>query len=353
MNFRQNYWLFQTIGWTVYTMTEFIGYFLLFDFNNEEISKLSYNVCINILVGILLTHYFRGIYKKYNWVKLSIPKLVLYSFFSFVVISALMAFTNIYLDEKLIDTSKSNIYLSYISYLINNGKPVLFWMLIYLFYSYMQERKNDAVEKVQMKASIESSEAKILRAQINPHFMFNALNSIRALIFEDPDKAQNGITQLSNILRSSLVADRKTTISLGEELKTVEDYLSLEKVRYEERLQIQWQIDPNSKSIQVPPMMLQTLVENAIKHGVQKAQRWGFIVINTSLEANFLNIKIRNTGILKKTDNLEIDGGFGLKNTQKRLMLLYGLKAKFDIFQEDEKTVCAMVRIPLDVEIKS
>ena len=181
---------------------------------------------------------------------------------------------------------------------------------------------------------------------MNPHFMFNALNSIRALVIEDPTNAQQGITQLSNILRSSLIADRRTTISLKEELRTIEDYLALEKVRYEERLQTKWVVDADTLGIQVPPMMLQTLVENAIKHGVQKAIGWGFIEINTSLVDNKLYIKIRNTGQLFSTESDSESGGFGLKNTAQRLDILYGNEASFKIYQENSLTVCAEITIP-------
>ena len=349
MNFKQSYWLFQISGWTLYTLSDFINYFLFWNFNYQELENLVFNSIINILVGISLTHFFRVIFKKYNWIKLSIPQLLLRSFMGILLITALFYAINISLDEDIIDTTKTNWILRDIVYIINLSKPILIWVLVYIFYAYTNERRKDAVERIKLQTSIEATEAKILRAQINPHFMFNALNSIRALVLEDPSKAQKGITQLSNILRSALVADRKTTISLKEELKTIEDYLELEKVRYEERLQIKWDVDANTLNIQVPPMMLQTLVENAIKHGVQKAARWGFVEINTSKVFNTLLIKIRNTGVLKNKENLNIDGGFGLQNTEKRLQLLYGKNASFEIFQEDHQTVTAVIKIPLSI----
>jgi two-component system, LytTR family, sensor kinase len=347
MKFKQSYWLFQILGWTLYSMSEFISYFLMFNFNYEELNELISHSTINILVGVSLTHFFRIVFKTYNWIKLSIPVLILRSILAIFIITFFLAAVNISLDENVIDTSKVNWILKDISYIINLSKPVLIWILVYIFFAYTNERRKDAIERIKLQTSIETSEAKILRAQINPHFMFNALNSIRALILEDPAKAQKGITQLSNILRSSLVADRKTTISLREELKTVEDYLELEKVRYEERLQIKWDVDNDTLHVQVPPMMLQTLVENAIKHGVQKSPTWGFVDINTSQKENELFIKIRNTGILKNTQNSKEDGGFGLINTEKRLKLLYGTGATFDIYQEDEQVVCALIKLPI------
>jgi two-component system, LytTR family, sensor kinase len=348
MNFKQSYWLFQILGWTLYTISGFFDYFIAFNFNYEEIEILIFNSIINILVGISLTHFFKIIFKQYFWVKLPIPQLIVRSAAGILIITALMTAVNISLDETIIDATQVNWLLKDIMYITNLAKPVLIWVLIYIFSAYSKERRNEAIERIKLQTSIEASEAKILRAQINPHFMFNALNSIRALIIEEPSKAQKGITQLSNILRSSLVADRKTTISLKEELKTIEDYLALEKVRYEERLQIKWDVDKDTLSVQVPPMMLQTLVENAIKHGVQKATTWGFIEINTIKNTQDLLIKIRNTGVLRNTENNKEDGGFGLVNTEKRLKLLYGNQGKFEIYQESPQVVCAIVKIPIN-----
>ena len=96
--------------------------------------------------------------------------------------------------------------------------------------------------------------------------------------------AQQSITQLSNLLRNSLLADRRKTVELREEIKTVDDYLALEKVRYEDRLTCRLEIEPKTQYLQVPPMMLQTLVENAIKHGVQKAIGGGFVELTTWLD---------------------------------------------------------------------
>ncbi len=350
MNQRQTYWFLQIVGWTFYIMTFLISHLTLFSFDFDQFSDLIGNCIVNIIVCISLTHFFRLIFKKYHWIKLPILQMVFRCFVVMMVMAFIMTGINIPLDSEIINTEKMHWALIDISYIVNWSKPFIIWILLYVSYLYTNERKNDAIERIKLQTSIEASEAKILRAQMNPHFMFNALNSIRALIVENPEKAQSGITQLSNILRSSLVADRRTTVSLKEELKTVEDYLSLEKVRYEERLQVKWEVDEHTLGIQVPPMMLQTLVENAIKHGVQKALKWGYVEVKTSRTADFLIIIIRNTGNLKETESKSDYGGFGLLNTIRRLKLLYGEKASFRIFEQDELTVCAEVKIPLDVK---
>lgn len=341
------YWFAQIGGWTIYNLAEIIGLILIYPNQTGRVGYLLGTAIVNIIAGVSLTHFFRLIFKKYHWIRLPIYQLFIRCLFVTLLITFILAALNIPIDEQLIRIQKINWAIRDLSYILSLGKPVLIWMLIYVFYSYFNERKNDQIEKIKLQSSIKETEAKVLRAQMNPHFMFNALNSIRALIIEDPQRAQQGITQLSNILRSSLVADRRTTVSLKEELKTIEDYLALEKVRYEERLQVKWEIDESTLGVQVPPMMLQTLVENAIKHGVQKAIRWGFIEINTYRQDNRLVIKIRNTGQLESEKEHSDSSGFGLANTQQRLHLLYGDTATFRIFQEDELTVCAEITLPI------
>lgn len=130
---------------------------------------------------------------------------------------------------------------------------------------------------------------------------------------------------------------------LNEELRTVDDYLALEKIRYEDRLQIRKNIYPETLNVQVPPMLLQTLVENAIKHGVSKPVKGGFVSIETKMTNDKLLIIISNTGVLETTES----GGFGLENTAHRLELLFGPEAKFRIFQASKDVVTAEITIPI------
>jgi sensor histidine kinase YesM len=337
------YWVFQIAGWSLYNINEVFQYSQLYGYDNSMIL----NALVNILLSILLTHIFRIIVKKFNWTILNLSQLAIRLGLGVLLMTTIMVAANIPLDAEYTGVLLNESPILVIEYFINLAKPLTVWALFYMFYNYSEEKRSREIEEIKLKSSIRETEAKVLRAQMNPHFMFNALNSIRALVLEDPTRAQQGITQLSNILRSSLLADRRKTVALKEELRTIEDYLALEKVRYEERLQTKWDIDPDTLNIQVPPMMLQTLVENAIKHGVQKALNWGFVEINTSLTENKLYIKIRNTGQLQGTESKSEAGGFGLKNTAQRLDLLYGSEASFKIYQEDSLTVCAEIMIPL------
>jgi len=170
------------------------------------------------------------------------------------------------------------------------------------------------------------------------------MNIIRALVDEDPAKAKRSITQLSNILRKTLQMGKHKTVRFDEEMKVVMDYIELEKARFEERLQCESKIDPKSGSFQVPVLMVQTLVENGIKHGISQLPEGGLLTISTRLEGDELHILITNSGQLKSLKSK--DSGFGLVNTRQRLQLLYGDAAKLELYNRDSETVTTEVTIP-------
>jgi two-component system, LytTR family, sensor kinase len=345
LNKNKLYWLCQVLGWGVWIGNETIFYSTEF---HDDSWFFVQSALLNVLLCIFLTHKLRQIIKKYNWVELPIDQAVIRIVLSVFVIASVLAAINIPLDFYVLDILDTNeiTTLSLLQYVLFWGKPIMFWALFYYSYHYFERKSEMEVERLKLEASVRETEAKVLRAQMNPHFMFNALNSIRALILEDPSKAQKGITQLSNILRSSLLADRRKTVSLAEEMRTVDDYLALEKIRYEERLQVSKNIDENTLQFQIPPMLLQTLIENAIKHGVSKPIKGGFVHLETKKIGNNLKISISNTGHLGATDS----GGFGLENTAQRLKLLYSEEASFTIQQSEKDIVLATILIPLPLE---
>jgi LytS/YehU family sensor histidine kinase len=200
-------------------------------------------------------------------------------------------------------------------------------------------------KSLKYNAAMNEIELNNLKSQLNPHFIFNALNSVRALVDEDPAKAKNAITQLSNIMRNSLILDKKRLINFNDELNTVIDFLALEKIRYEERLSTEFTIHPESYKYQVPPLMLQTLVENGIKHGISKLKSGGLIAIETKVENGQLVISIRNSGQMI-LDKRRKQKGFGIENTKQRLKLIFERAASFSIKNETEESVITTLKIP-------
>ena len=344
MTKKKLYWLCQISGWSAWIINDAIFYRIEFGLD----SYWFWTTLLNVGLCIFLTHQLRKLIKKYNWVELPLNQAVIRIMLSVVLMAFIITLVNLPLDFKVLEEliDKDFTFDNLIIFMFFWGKPFMFWTVVYYLYHFFFLNTEMEVEKIRLEASIRETESKILRAQMNPHFMFNALNSIRALILEDPAKAQKGVTQLSNILRSSLLADRRKTVSLSEELRTVDDYLALEKIRYEERLMVHKNISPDTLNIQIPPMLLQTLIENAIKHGVSKPIKGGFVNLETNIESQKLIIKISNTGQLNSTES----DGFGLENTAQRLNLLFGEEATFIIEQASKDVVIATITIPIASE---
>jgi LytS/YehU family sensor histidine kinase len=217
----------------------------------------------------------------------------------------------------------------------------IIWAAIYFIYHYF-ERVNTSLKYDAVLYEIELNK---LKSQLNPHFIFNALNSIRALVDEDPRKSKRAITQLSNILRNSLIMNKRKLIDFTDEMKTVRDYLDLEAIRLEERLKINIDVSPEAESYQIPPLMIQTLVENGIKHGVATLTKGGEITLKAWEEKDRLKIQIRNSG--QYVNGSEVIGsGYGIENTQQRLNLIFGKSASFAIGNENKDTVLTEIVIP-------
>ena len=179
--------------------------------------------------------------------------------------------------------------------------------------------------------------------------MFNSLNNIRALIDDEPILAKQSINELSNLLRSLLNNRKKSLITLKEELEIVNDYLNLEKIRYEDRLIVKLKIDEKSLPCLIPPMLVQTLVENGIKHGISKLKNGGEISIISSINNSILMIKIVNDG--HYTYPHTNHKGLGIKNSKKRIDLLYESKSSLKIINQNNKVV-TLIKIPV-VKIKT
>lgn len=228
--------------------------------------------------------------------------------------------------------------------IVNGIVPFVFWSFIYFGFHYLQNFKKTEIENLRWEASSKDIELNKLKSQLNPHFMFNSMNSIRALIDENPSKAKEAITQLSNILRNTLLMNKNKEILLMEELQLVKDYLDLEKIRYEERLESQFNIAPETLNLKVPPLIVQTQVENAIKHSISKLPKGGIIKVNSGIHDNNMIIEVINTGqiSLEKTDT-----GFGLINSKQRLELLYGPGASIEIKNTSNNEVSVQITIPI------
>jgi LytS/YehU family sensor histidine kinase len=230
-----------------------------------------------------------------------------------------------------------NVFVSFLFYSL--------WSMLYFLFHFLDNYN----QSLKYQAKINEIQLNHLKSQLNPHFIFNALNSVRALVDEDPIKAKTSITQLSNILRFSLTLDKKKTIDFETEINTVKDYLNLELIRFEERLEVIYDLEPLAFEYKVPPMMLQTIVENAIKHGISARVKGGVIEIKCyEGHTDHLLIQVKNSGQLKSGSlaKRRESEGHGINNTIQRLKLIYGNKASFRIFNSGNDFVITEIKIP-------
>lgn len=345
------YWLFQAGGWGLFAL---INIFFAYSFHRmgdmESRRVIFTRLGIFVLLGILITHFMRFLIIRLNTLQKPIEKQLL-QFFFITIIFALVTAT-FYMEacnhfgllndqEKIFIDKPFLLILSGAFYFFIN---IFIWNLIYFMYHYISKSRKQQLDTLQLEALVKELELKTIKSHINPHFIFNSLNSIRALVVENPERAREAVTELSNILRSSMQADKMETVTFERELDIVKDYLALENMRFEDRLKIEYQIDEDTLDQHVPPMMLQTLVENAIKHGISKQISGGVVRIISDFKGDYYELSVQNTGQLNGFYNGE---GFGLSSTTDRLNLLYGDKAKFEIKQITPFIVEAKLLLPV------
>jgi two-component system, LytTR family, sensor kinase len=337
-----NYWLCQLVGWGVLALA-----FLFFAMSFGQGISDEYLLKILIIMagGILSTHLLRWIIRRKNWLLMPVERIIVRLCIAVVMTSVLFSLFIMGMNG-LAGVEKNSRNLDFLTRLIanilTNGIFIIPWVLFYYFYHYMVKSRKQEMDTLKLEALVKELELKTIKSHINPHFIFNALNSIRALIDENPNKARSAVTNLSNILRSSMQAEKLETVPLERELNIVKDYLALEYIRFEDRLRIEYAIDGDTLSQPVPPMMLQTLVENAIKHGIGREVNGGVVKVISEFQNGHHELIVKNSGHLNGHTDAD---GFGLSSTRNRLYLLFGDKATFSISQDGELVV-AKVKLP-------
>ena len=337
------YWISQFSGWGLYIL---VNLFIISSFETIPINRIILWVLLGVY-GVVFSNFYRLYIKKYNWVNLPLKKIIPRVLIASIVLGMIIYVPEYFSGNLLkVERQYHNTAAIITAGILNVSSVILVWSLIYFAIHFFENSKKAEIETFIFEAAVKDFELKTLKAQLNPHFMFNAMNSIRALIEEDPQNAKDAITKLSNLMRYTLKIERTETVQLAEELKTIQDYLDLEKIRFEERLNYTIQSTPEAERVDIPPMMVQTLVENGIKHGISKITNGGLVSVDAKTEKSNLMIEIKNSG--KFSDEaLKTSHGFGISNTKHRLTLLYGENASLTLSNENQNTVVAKLIIPL------
>jgi hypothetical protein len=342
------YWLCQLAGWG--------GLFLVsvatLPFRKEPVGYDIFYTTAMVLLGVALSHLLRIavlflLRKPRSWPGL-LARLAPWIVAAGMVQASLLFWFLYFVpprpnqaeaDEALATQTS----LFYVDSLTLHVPIMTIWAGFYLGLRYYRQYQVTQIERLKLAASVKDAELRALKAQLNPHFLFNSLNTLRALIPRDLAQPREAITLLSELLRASLASGHEETIPLARELETVDNYLALEKLRFENRVRIRREIAPEALSRLVPPFLVQTLVENAVKYGIATREAGGEITLAAAVEKDCLHVRITNPGTIAPAGD---STGLGLANSRARLALLFGPAAALSLTQAAADLVLAEAIIP-------
>ncbi|MEP0987314.1 histidine kinase [Ekhidna sp.] len=341
MTRNNSYWLFQSVGWFIYGMIGVVVAMLFYD--NVDIWVILAQF-FSAIVMFLSTHLLRFKMKTDGWLKLKLQKLILRLLIALIILAVLangivVGYT--ILTTEIIDVENFSITVFFL-FTFQTFVYFALWTAVYLIIYFFRNYKKEEVEKWQLETAVKDAELIALKAQINPHFLFNALNNIRALILEDPMKARDMVSHISELLRYSIQFNDNEKVTVEEELQIVNKYLELESIHYENRLHYEILTKEVLNKCKIPPMLIQLMVENAVKHGISQIKNGGDILISVDQEDSYLVLEVSNTGKLKKN----LGNGIGLRNATERIRILFDSEPDIELIQEGN-----MVRSKLKLPI--
>lgn len=330
------FWILQTIGWAGYALDRYLSSEYFFP-----------GLFIYIIVACGLSFALRQVY-RIVW---SHSRSILVIGSVTVFCSVLAAFIWLVTSQFIFWLLKINPYLdnSVVAYLkrtfvgmLVHHKPFLFlsWSGLYFGFKYWQDSRQREEQAFKAAALAREAELKMLRYQLNPHFLFNSLNSASALIREEPERAEQMISELSDFLRYSLINTKVSDVSLKTELESIRTYLDIEKIRFEEKLDIRFDVESSAESFTVPSFLLHPLIENAIKFGMQTSPLPLMIEVVATGGNGSVHLEVVNTGKWKDPakihpSNPSNGANIGLENVRQRLEHAFPGKYAFDIFERD------------------
>ena len=331
------FWIFNISGWFL-----FFGLDVALNFSNYAELSSVFNLFALFLFAVLLSSVMRIIYRKRMPDNFKIRRIILLIVVVSLGASFLRLIFSLLVESYFCTTSDfTNNLKENIAIISTNARifkrtfqmayPLLIWSLMYVALKMWFELIIEKERREKAFLLAQQAELKMLRYQLNPHFLFNSLNSIQALIFENQQMADKMLTELSEFLRYTLSHVNKTYVPFKDELDAVQRYLTIEKIRYEEKLEYSVQCSEEAGRYQVLSFLIQPLIENAVKHGIKTSAIPLKINIKGTVTHNILHIEISNTGRLLQTEN----EGTGIPNLKERLENAYENRHSFKMFEND------------------
>jgi sensor histidine kinase YesM len=354
------YWLCQLLGWGFNAFSQ--TYSAVENGLGAPTAQIAIEVGSLNALALIFTHLLRDYMKRHGWQTLGVAALLPRAFgaallfgFPIALIMRVMSIAMLWTGSTPEDQQAIEEIGGEVGRLLTSSDPLLLgtmnwsaaivlWQIMYFTITSLRDRRLAELRQSELARALKVAELRLLKSQLNPHFLFNCLNSVRALIADDPAGAQRAVTQLARTLRYTLTAGQDEVVSLDRELEIVADYLELESLRLGERLRIERAIALEAQSAHIPVMLLQTVVENAIKHGIAELPQGGLLRISAEVREQALTIEVENPR--PEAPSRSPSHGVGLRNAAERLRLLFGAAAALDLDLSRPDFALARIRIP-------
>lgn len=349
-NHKRLFWVLNTCGWAGFGITSYLSG----RYWGEEWGYPCYRfagAAFGFLISVGLRHFYRRIWGAPVW-----WRIILVASASYVCAAMLAVLTN-YVLWEVYETYQPTEFMKYFKGITTLFYIFICWSGLYFgvkFYEGMQQAIQGALRA---NALAHQAQLKMLRYQLNPHFLFNTLNAISTLILEKNHQIANDmVSRLSDFLRYSLDNDPMQKVTLAQEIHALKLYLGIEKVRFEERLNLEFDIDEAAESAMIPSLLLQPLVENAIKYAIARSEHGGKIAIRARVFARELLLEVADDGPGVDDIDAMLSGrhhngcGVGVRNTRERLRELYGDDHGFQIDNLKPSGLQISIRLPYQTE---
>ncbi len=342
-NIKLNFWHYQLIGFTIHTLNHLARYWDLY----ANSLKKSFSLLLSNIILILLTLVLRQIYRYFYRLR----KTPLYYILLISILSTLTSFVwqevKFTYDHLLWDWDINWFTLErkheYFFLILVNAYVPFVWSILYFGIKYWKDLQMEFERSKALQIQAVEAQLKMLRYQLNPHFLFNSLNSIQGLMYQDVKKADLMLTELSEFLRYSLKFKNELFISLSNEFEIIEKYLFIEKIRFNENLNYKISYTPEISNAKILCFLTQPLVENAVKHGMKSnSGKITSVFVEAERKSEWLMIHIVNTGKWLSND---FELGTGIENLKERLHNAYGDNCSFELIT-DEEFVKFEIKIP-------
>jgi two-component system, LytTR family, sensor kinase len=344
------FWVLQISGWMLYGVIYYLIYYSHRDLDTANIIGFS----VTYVVAFLVTLIMRKIYQTMDYQNRSLLNVSVAVVIFSIVFSLIWMYVDRLVSYPIYGVAKFQESLDKLTFRNNLGDLywksfILFtWSSLYFLINFWRQSDEQRmrVEKAELLAH--SAQLQMLRYQLNPHFLFNSLNSIRALILEDQNKAREMVSELAELLRYSLVSKNNGDVPLSEEITAIKHYFAIEKKRFEENLQIEFDVETQAEEYPIPSFLVHPLVENAVKYGMKTSDMPLKIRITAKVKGNELTVTVRNSGEwLPESDpsrSKPAGTGTGMKNVKDRLENRFPGNYTLNNYEEDH---CVIVNLTI------